>query len=101
MPRRSGLWLVEPRSPAAPSWADRDLKPVTLELRSGVNQKPRRVLWNREALFRTRIGRRFKKVVAGAACLWLYTEGQSSLLYFSRLVQGTGKLDLLYWTEEK
>jgi len=94
-------WSVEPRSPAAKSGAERDVTPVTLELRSGVNKKPRRVLWDREAAFRTRIGRRFKKVVAGETCLWLYTEGQSSLLYFSRLVQGAGQPDLLYWTEEK
>lgn len=94
-------WSVEPRSAAAKSGADRDVSPVTLELRTGVNKKPRRVLWDREAAFRTRLGRRFKKVVAGETCLWLYTEGQSSLLYFSRLVQGAGQADLLYWTEEK
>ena len=39
-------------------------------------------------------------VFAGETCLWLYTEGQSSLLYFNRLVQDPKGTDLLYWTEE-
>lgn len=94
-------WVVEPKSPAAASSRVREVEPVTLELKSGLNKKPRRVVWDREAAFRNCVGRRFKKVVAGAACLWLYTEGKSSLLYFSRLVQVTGEPDLLYWFEEK
>jgi hypothetical protein len=94
-------WSVGTRPPAVPSVRDRDVEPVTLEFSSRPNQRPRRAFWDREAMFRSRIGRRFKKVFAGAACLWLYTEGQSSLLYFSRLVQGPGEMDLLYWTEEK
>jgi hypothetical protein len=95
------IWSVGPRPPAVASSPVRDLTPVTLELRSGANQRPRRVLWDREAVFRSRIGRRFKKVFAGDACLWLYTEGQSTLLYFSRLAQGPGEEDLLYWSEER
>jgi len=94
-------WSVQVRPPSVAPVGVRDVQPVTLEFRSGANQKPRRVVWNREAVFRSRIGRRFKKVFAGAACLWLYTEGQSSLLYFDRLVQGFREPDLLYWTEEK
>jgi hypothetical protein len=94
-------WSVGPKSQAVASLPVRDVQPVTLELKSGVTKKPRRILWDREGAFRKCIGRRFKKVVAGAACLWLYTEGKSSLLYFSRLVQVTGERDLLYWIEEK
>ena len=94
-------WTVSPRPQTVESPAGRDVDPVTLELRAGANQRPRRVLWDREAIFRTRIGRRFKKVVAGAACLWLYTEELSTLLYFSRLVQDPGQRDMLYWTEER
>jgi hypothetical protein len=94
-------WSVSVRPPAVASSVVREVQPVTLEFSSGANQKPRRVVWDREAAFRSRIGRRFKKVFAGAACLWLYTEGQSSLLYFNRLVQGPREKDLLYWTEER
>ncbi len=94
-------WSVGPRAPAAGTLPARDLQPVTLELRSGANQRPRRVLWDREAVFRRCVGRRLKKVFAGAACLWLYAEGTSSLLFFSRLVRGAGEKDLLYWVEEK
>jgi len=95
------IWSVALRPPATAALGVRDGNPVTLEFNSRPNQKPRRVVWDREAAFRSRIGRRFKKVFAGAACLWLYTEGQSSLLYFSRLVQGPREKDLLYWTEER
>jgi hypothetical protein len=94
-------WSVSPRSPVVPAMPVRDRQPLALELRSGAAQRPRRVLWDREAAFRRCIGRRFKKAFAGAACLWLYTEGTSSLLYFSRLVLEAGEKDFLYWTEEK
>ena len=94
-------WSVNVRPPSVAPTGVREVEPVTLEFMSGANKKPRRVVWNREAVFRSRIGRRFKKVFAGAACLWLYTEGQSSLLYFDRLVQGPRGSDLLYCTEEK
>jgi len=94
-------WAVGPRvQPMVPVPAFYT-EPVTLELRSGQKQKPRRVVWDRQATFRGCIGRKFKKVFAGAACLWLYMEGRSSLLYFSRLLRGPGEKDLLYWTEEK
>jgi hypothetical protein len=94
-------WSVGVRRPAVASPVVREVEPVTLEFKSKPNQKPRRMVWDREAAFRARIGRRFKKVFAGAACLWLYTEGQSSLLYFNRLVQESQGADLLYWTDEK
>ena len=94
-------WSVETRTAAVASPPSRDKEPVTLEMRSGPNQRPRRVLWDREAAFRTCVRRKFKKVLAGAACLWLYTEGRSSLLYFTRLLQDPGKQEFLYWTEEK
>jgi len=94
-------WSVGPRPEAVSALPVRNRQPVTLELRSGASQRPRRVLWDREAALRRCIGRRFKKVFAGAACLWLYTEGTSSLLYFSRLVLEEGEKDLLFWTEEK
>jgi hypothetical protein len=94
-------WSVGPRSQPVGTPPGRDVQPLTLELWLGPNQKPRRVVWDREAAFRTCLGRRFKKVFAGAACLWLYTESKSSMLYFSRLVRGPGEKDLLYWTPEK
>jgi hypothetical protein len=94
-------WSVSVRPPTIAPSGVREVEPVTLEFKSKPNQKPRRVVWDREAAFRSRIGRRFKKVFAGAACLWLYTEGQSSLLYFNRLVLDPKGTDLLYWTEEK
>lgn len=95
------VWSVGTRPQGAPSPVQREVEAVTLELRSGATQRPRRVHWDRNAVFRSRIGRRFKKVFAGETCLWLYTEGQSSLLYFSRLIQGPREKDLLYWTEEQ
>jgi hypothetical protein len=94
-------WAVAPRVEPIVPMSVQDREPVTLELKSGLKQKPRRVLWDRDAAFRKCLGRRFQKVFAGAACLWLYVEGKSSLLYFSRLVRGAGEKDLLYWTEEK
>lgn len=94
-------WRVEPRSPAAAAQSTRETAPLSLEIRSGPNQRPRLVVWDREALFRKCIGRRFKKVVAGAAYLWLYLEAKPTLLFFSKLIGGPGEKDLLYWTEER
>ena len=94
-------WAVVPQVQPTMQTSALDREPVTLELRSGLKQKPRLRVWDRQAAFRGCLGQRFKKVFAGAACLWLYMEGKSSLLYFSRLVRGGGEKDLLYWTEEK
>ena len=57
-------------------------------------------VWDRDAAFRTRLGRRFKMLDAGFVNVHLYFEDMMFLIAFSRVMNTDTQKDFLRWYED-
>jgi hypothetical protein len=98
--RNKVIWSIGGHPDPATICPPSSLDPVILQVSSEKNPEPEEVLWNRRAMFESRLGKKFKKAIAGESNIWLYTEETSSLLDFCRLINVDGDEEILYWYEE-